>query len=307
MGEWLRGDVIASDIKEKVGKEVENLFEKSGRVPGLTGILIGENPSSKIYLNIKSRECEKLSIRSELLKFPADIEEPVVLKEIERLNKDENVDGILVQLPIPSHLEPLRIIESISPVKDVDGFHPVNLGNLILGKKGLRACTPSGIMELLKRNNIEIKGKRAVVVGRSFIVGKPMGIMLLNEDATVTYCHSKTPHLPEVTSSADILIVAMGKPCFIRENFVKEGAVVVDVGVNSINDKKDLISIYGEDSKKLKDIEEKGSTLVGDVHPEVINKASYLTPVPGGVGPLTVAMLMKNTLEAFKMRLGLAL
>jgi methylenetetrahydrofolate dehydrogenase (NADP+)/methenyltetrahydrofolate cyclohydrolase len=302
MGEWLRGDILAGEIKEEVGREVEKLREKTGRVPGLVGILIGENPSSKIYLNIKSRECDKLKIRSEIKKFPSDVREDEVVDEIKRLNEDENVDGILVQLPIPSHLDPLKIIELISPEKDVDGFHPVNLGNLILGREGLRACTPSGIMELLKRNSIQIKGKRAVVVGRSFIVGKPMGIMLLNEDATVTYCHSKTENLSEVTSSADILIVAMGKPCFIKEKFVKEGAVVIDVGVNSITSKEDLLSLYGEDSKKIKDIEEKGSTLVGDVHPEVINKASYLTPVPGGVGPLTVAFLLKNTLKAFKMR-----
>jgi len=302
MGEWLRGDILAGEIKEEIGREVEKLWEKTGRVPGLVGILIGENPSSKIYLNIKSRECDKLKIMSEIKKFPADVKENEVMEEIKRLNENDNVDGILVQLPIPPHLDPLRIIELISPEKDVDGFHPVNLGNLILGREGLRACTPSGIMELLKRNSIPIKGKRAVVVGRSFIVGKPMGIMLLNEDATVTYCHSKTENLSEVTSSADILIVAMGKPCFIKEKFVKEGAVVVDVGVNSITSKEDLLSLYGEDYKKIKDIEEKGSTLVGDVHPEVINKASYLTPVPGGVGPLTVAFLLKNTLKAFKMR-----
>lgn len=303
MGEWLRGDIVASEIKEKIGIEVDELYNKTGKVPGLVGILIGENPSSKIYLNIKSRECEKLKIRSEIKKFPADVVESDVVKEIKRLNEDENVDGILVQLPIPSHLDPLKIIELISPSKDVDGFHPENLGNLLLGREGLRACTPSGIMELLKRNSIPIRGKRAVIVGRSFIVGKPMGIMLLNEDATVTYCHSKTENLSEVTSSADILIVAMGKPCFIKENFVKKGAVVIDVGVNSITSKEDLISLYGEDPKKLKDIEEKGSTLVGDVHPEVINKVSYLTPVPGGVGPLTVAFLLNNTLKAFKKRM----
>ncbi len=303
MGEWLRGDVVANEIKEKIGIEVDELYRRTGRVPGLVGILIGENPSSKIYLNIKSRECEKLKIRSEIKKFPADVEESEVIKEIKRLNEDENVDGILVQLPIPNHLDSLKIIELISPAKDVDGFHPENLGNLLLGREGLRACTPSGVMELLKRNSIPIRGKRAVVVGRSFIVGKPMGIMLLNEDATVTYCHSKTENLPEVTSSADILIVAMGKPSFIKENFVKEGAVVVDVGVNSITSKEELLTLYGEDLKKMKDIDEKGSTLVGDVHPEVINRASYLTPVPGGVGPLTVALLLSNTLKAFKMRM----
>lgn len=306
MGEWLRGDVVANEIKEKIGIEVEELYKKTGKVPGLVGILIGENPSSKIYLNIKSRECEKLKIKSEIKKFPEDVEESDVIEEIKRLNEDENVDGILVQLPIPAHLDPLKIIELISPLKDVDGFHPENLGNLLLGREGLRACTPSGIMELLKRNSIKIRGKRAVVVGRSFIVGKPMGIMLLNEDATVTYCHSKTENLPEVTSTADILIVAMGKPCFIKRNFVKEGAVVIDVGVNSITKKEDLISLYGEDPKKLKDIEDKGSTLVGDVHPEVIDKASFLTPVPGGVGPLTVAFLLNNTLKAFKIRMGIS-
>lgn len=306
MGEWLRGDVLAGEIKEKVGRELAKLRGKTKRAPGLVGILIGENPSSKVYLSIKSRECDKLKIRSEIKKFPGDVKENEVVEEIKRLNEDDNVDGILVQLPIPSHLDPLKIIEMISSEKDVDGFHPENLGNLILGREGLKACTPSGIMELLKKNSIEIRGKRAVVVGRSFIVGKPMGIMLLNEDATVTYCHSKTKNLAEITSSADILIVAMGKPCFIKKEFVKEGAVVIDVGVNSISKNEDLIKLYGEDPKKIKDIEEKGSTLVGDVHPEVLEKASYLTPVPGGVGPLTVAMLMSNTLKAFKMRLGIS-
>ncbi|MGQ9618563.1 MAG: bifunctional methylenetetrahydrofolate dehydrogenase/methenyltetrahydrofolate cyclohydrolase FolD [Candidatus Aminicenantia bacterium] len=302
MGKWLRGDSLAEEIKEKVKVEIEELYRKTGKTPGLTGILIGENPSSKIYLNIKSRECGKLNIRSELIKFSENVEEEALLKEIDRLNKDDNVDGILVQLPIPSHLDPLKIIERIYPEKDVDGFHPVNLGNLILGKDGFRACTPSGIMELLKKNSIQIRGKRAVVVGRSFIVGKPMGIMLLNEDATLTYCHSKTENLSEITSTADILIVAMGKPFFINKNFVKEGAVVIDVGVNSIKDKGWLVALIGDNQKKLRDIEEKGSTLLGDVHPEVIDKASFLTPVPGGVGPLTVAMLMSNTLKAFKMR-----
>ncbi|MCP2618566.1 bifunctional 5,10-methylenetetrahydrofolate dehydrogenase/5,10-methenyltetrahydrofolate cyclohydrolase, partial [Candidatus Aminicenantes bacterium AC-335-A11] len=223
-------------------------------------------------------------------------------KKINKLNKDDEVDGILVQLPLPSHLDTFEVICAISPEKDVDGFHPHNLGKILHNEEGLRACTPLGIIELLKSNNIPLEGTRVVVIGRSLIVGKPLAAMLTNENATVTICHSKTRNLSEVASEADILIVAIGKPAFVTSNFVKEGAVVVDVGVNRVSDRNKIKELFGDNKEKEEQFEKKGYIIIGDVHPEVINKASYLTPVPGGVGPLTVAMLLKNTLKAFKKR-----
>ncbi|MEW6455298.1 MAG: bifunctional 5,10-methylenetetrahydrofolate dehydrogenase/5,10-methenyltetrahydrofolate cyclohydrolase [Acidobacteriota bacterium] len=302
MGEWLRGDLLAEEIKAEIQRGLESYKEKIKRPPYLVGILIGENPSSKIYLNIKKRECEKIGIKSEIVKFSEDETRENILNKINELNDNRAIDGILVQLPIPSHLDTLEIISALSPDKDVDGFHPDNVSRIFYAKPGFRPCTPFGILELLKRNNIKIEGKRAVIIGRSFIVGKPLGLMLLNENATLTFCHSKTENLKDVTSSADILIVAIGKPCFVRKDFVKQGAVVVDVGINQITDLAEFKRICGDNEKKEVQIKEKGSTLVGDVHPEVIEKASFLTPVPGGVGPLTVAMLLKNTWESFRKR-----
>ena len=302
MGSWLEGKTLAKKIKEEVKNEVAQYLKKRKEVPGLVGILVGENRASKIYLRTKERNCERLGIRSEILYLPEDIEVSLLKSKIEELNSREDVDGILVQLPLPPSLSAPEIIAFIPPEKDVDGFHPFNLGNLMMNQEGLKPCTPLGIIELLKSREITIEGKRVVIVGRSRIVGKPLAAMITNENGTVTICHSKTENLPQVTSEADILVGAIGRGAFITPEFVKPGAVVVDVGMNNLTDKSEVEQMFGQDEKRQKDLREKGYTLIGDVHPQVIDKAEYLTPVPGGVGPLTVAMLMRNTLEAFKQR-----
>ena len=306
MGNWLEGRTLAKRIKEEVKNDVAQCLKKKKEVPGLVGILVGENRASKVYLRTKERNCERLGIRSEILYLPEDIEVSGLKSKIEELSTREDVDGILVQLPLPSSFNAPEIIAWIPPEKDVDGFHPFNLGNLMMNQEGLKPCTPLGIIELLKSREITIEGKRVVIVGRSRIVGKPLAAMITNENGTVTICHSKTENLPQVTSEADILVGAIGRGAFITPEFVKPGAVVVDVGMNNLTDKAKVEQMFGQDEKRLKNLREKGYTLIGDVHPHVIDKAEFLTPVPGGVGPLTVAMLMRNTLEAFKLRRNLA-
>lgn len=302
MGNWLEGKSLANKIKEEVKKEVLYYLKTKNQVPGLFGILVGENPASKNYLRTKKKSCDELGIKSEILNFPEDTKSPSLKSEIGLLSQREDVDGILVQLPLPSHLSAQDMITSIPPEKDVDGFHPFNLGNLLMNQEGLRPCTPLGIIELLKSQEISIEGKRVVIIGRSVIVGKPLAAMITNENGTVTICHSKTKNLAGVASEADILVAAMGRGAFITSEFVKPGAVVVDVGQNYLSDEAKVRQLFGKDEKREKDLKAKGYTLIGDVHPQVIEKADYLTPVPGGVGPLTVAMLMRNTLEAFKRR-----
>lgn len=306
MGSWLEGKTLAKKIKEKVKNDVALYLKQKKEVPGLAAILVGENRASKIYLRTKERNCERLGIHSEILCFPKDIEASLLKAKIEELNSREDVDSILVQLPLPSLFNAPEIIASIHPEKDVDGVHPFNLGNLMMNQEGLKPCTPLGIIELLKSREIPIAGKRVVIIGRSRLVGKPLAAMVTNENGTVTICHSKTENLPQVSSEADILVGAIGRGAFITPEFVKPGAVVVDVGMNNLTDKSKVEQMFGQDEKRLKDLKEKGYTLIGDVHPQVIDKAEFLTPVPGGVGPLTVAMLMKNTLEAFKQRRNLA-
>lgn len=305
MGSWLEGKILADKIKEEVKEEVAHLLKTDGQGPGLVGILVGDDRSSKVYLRTKERISEKLGIRSEILKFPEDTEAPFLKSKIEYLSQKEDVDGILVQLPLPSSLNAHEIITSIHPDKDVDGFHPFNLGKLLLKQDGLKPCTPLGIIELLKFRNIAIEGKRVIIVGRSIMVGKPLAAMMTNENGTVTTCHTKTKNLPQVTSEADILVAALGRGALITPEFVKPGAVVVDVGISSLTDKSKVEELFGKDEKREEDLKKKGYTIIGDVHPEVIEKAEYLTPVPGGVGLLTVAMLMRNTLEAFKRRRNL--
>ena len=306
MGSWLEGKTLAKKIKEKVKNDVALYLKQKKEVPGLAAILVGENKASKIYLRTKERNCERLGIHSEILCFPEDIEASLLKAKIEELNSREDVDSILVQLPLPSSFNAPEIIASIHPEKDVDGVHPFNLGNLMMNQEGLKPCTPLGIIELLKSREIPIAGKRVVIIGRSRLVGKPLAAMVTNENGTVTICHSKTENLPQVSSEADILVGAIGRGAFITPEFVKPGAVVVDVGMNNLTDKSKVEQMFGQDEKRLKDLREKGYTLIGDVHPQVIDKAEFLTPVPGGVGPLTVALLMRNTLEAFKQRRNLA-
>ncbi len=302
MGVWLEGRTLAEKIKNEVGKEVAHFRTKANEVPGLVGILVGENRSSQIYLKSKEKASQALGINSQILTLPADVEARVLKATIEELNRRDDVDGILVQLPLPGHLKAHDAISAISPEKDVDGFHPFNLGSLLANQEGLKPCTPMGIIELLKFNEIPIQGQEVVVIGRSLIVGKPLAAMLTNENATVTICHSKTKDLAAVAARADILIAAMGKPAFVKPEFAKEGAVVVDVGINQLADAARVRELFGEDEKRAKDLAEKGYTVVGDVDPRVINRVAAMTPVPGGVGLLTVAMLMRNTVEAFKRR-----
>lgn len=305
MGSWLEGTTLANKIKEEVKREVSFHLKEKNLTPFLVGILVGERMASKNYLRTKKRTCEELGIRSEIINFPEDTEAHYLKPEIELLGRREDVDAILVQLPLPARLSSQEMITAIPPEKDADGIHPFNLGNLLMNQEGLRPCTPLGIIELLKSKNILIEGKRIVIVGRSLIVGKPLAAMMTNENGTVTTCHTRTKDLPKVTSEADILVAAMGRGAFITPEFVKPGAVVVDVGMNQLADASKVKEFFGKDEKREKDLREKGYTLVGDVDPRVIEKAEYLTPVPGGVGPLTVAMLMRNTLQAFKQRRGL--
>ncbi len=304
MGIWMEGKTLANDIKQEIEKEVSDYQEQGREAPYLIGIQVGENKASQIYLKSKKRNCEKIGIKSDVLNFPVDIKPDHLKKEISRLNEKDDVDGILVQLPLPPAFNQNDIIMSLSPEKDVDGFHPINLGNLLLNQEGFKPCTPLGIIELLKSNKIGIEGKRVVIIGRSLIVGKPLAAMMTNEHGTVTICHSRTKNLSEVASDADILVAAIGRTAFVNSEFVKEGATVVDVGINYLSDKAKMEQLFGKDEKREKKLSKKGYTLVGDVHPEVIKKAEFLTPVPGGVGPSTIAMLMKNTLEAFKKRRG---
>jgi methylenetetrahydrofolate dehydrogenase (NADP+)/methenyltetrahydrofolate cyclohydrolase len=302
MGRWLEGKGLAEKIKAQVREEVAHFQKTANAVPGLIGILVGENRSSQIYLRSKEKTSQALGIAGEILTLPASIDAPALKEKIEELNRRDDVDGILVQLPLPSHLSAHEIVCTIAPEKDVDGFHPFSLGNLLSNQEGLKPCTPMGIVELLRFYQIPMEGQDVVVIGRSLIVGKPLAAMLTNENATVTICHSKTKNLADVASRADILIAAMGKAAFVLPHFVKEGATVIDVGINQLSDKLKLAELFGQDEKREKDLAEKGYTLIGDVHPRVFEKAGAMTPVPGGVGLLTVAMLMKNALEAFKRR-----
>lgn len=279
----INGNEIAKQMQEEMRLEVEKLKAESGSVPGLAVILVGEDPASKVYVKNKGKACDKIGFYSEQHNLPEDVSETKLLELVEELNKKDNINGILVQLPLPKHIDSKKVIQTINPIKDVDGFHPINVGDLMIDEAKLAPCTPSGVMELLKRTGINLVGKNAVVVGRSNIVGKPVSLMLLKEHCTVTICHSRTRDLEEVCKKADILVAAVGKPEMITGDMIKEGAVVIDVGVNRLDNGK----------------------LVGDVHFESASqKASYITPVPGGVGPMTITMLMHNTLKAFKMHTG---
>lgn len=271
------GKKIAQEIIDEVKAEAQRLKERAGVTPGLAVLLVGNDPASSIYIRHKENACRKAAFFSREFKLSQETGEKDILAIIRELNRDDKIHGILVQLPLPRHINPTTIIEAIDPRKDVDGFHPYNLGRLFTGNPYHTACTPKGILELLDRSSIAIEGKRAVIVGRSNIVGKPVALMLLNRHATVTICHTRTQQLPSITRQAEILIAAAGRPEMIRADMVSAGAAVIDVGINRMGDGR----------------------LVGDVaFPEVLDKASYITPVPGGVGPMTIAMLLVNTLSA---------
>lgn len=301
----LSGREIAESIKGEVRDEIAKLYEEHGFRPGLTVIRVGEDPASAVYVGNKVKTSNELGIISEHIHLDADTTYDEVLQIVKKLNSRDDVDGILVQLPLPSHIDDAAILEAIDPAKDVDGFHPMNVGRLHQGVRSLVPCTPAGVIEILKRSDVEIAGKHAVVVGRSNIVGKPMAALLLRENATVTICHSRTADLTSVTQQADILVAAIGRAGFVRGDHIREGATVIDVGINNVSDKEFAAELFSPDelNKRLAAIDNRGFTLVGDVNPkEAIEKAGSFTPVPGGVGLLTVAMLMKNTVDAAKMR-----
>jgi methylenetetrahydrofolate dehydrogenase (NADP+)/methenyltetrahydrofolate cyclohydrolase len=299
----LDGNKIAGEIRGEVASEVKTLTA-AGMRPGLAVILVGNNPASEIYARGKVKSCEELGIYSET-HTPADtISTNKLLELVADLNRRDEIDGILVQLPLPPQVDSKRILMAVDPAKDVDGFHPVNVGFLSTQRPGLVPCTPAGIIEILKRSNIAIAGQEAVVVGRSDIVGKPTAMLLINGNATVTVCHSKTRDLPGVCRRADILVAAMGRAGMVTRDFVKPGATVIDVGMNKVTDRAEFDRLFAGNAKREEAFRAKGSTLVGDVHPHVAEVAGAITPVPGGVGPLTIAMLMVNTVRATKLRRG---
>ena len=298
----LSGIAIRDQIQNEVVREIEQLREAGVR-PGLAVILVGNDPGSEIYTRNKVKTCEKLGMHSERLVFPETTTTEELLSQVERLNSRNEIDGILVQLPLPSQIDSKRVLLAVDPQKDVDGLHPVNVGNLVTQRPGLVPCTPAGILEILKRSEIPIQGQRAVVVGRSDIVGKPVALLLMHHHATVTVCHSRTQNLPAVCREADILVAALGKAGMVTGEFVKPGAAVIDVGTGRLTSRDQVERFFPGDRKRMETFESKGSTLIGDVDPSaVLPVAGALTPVPGGVGPLTIAMLMVNTVRAARLR-----
>jgi methylenetetrahydrofolate dehydrogenase (NADP+)/methenyltetrahydrofolate cyclohydrolase len=299
----LNGVAIRDQIYAELKQEIAALSAQGIR-PGLAAVLVGENPASQIYVRSKIAACEQLGLGSWMDTPPATTMTEQLLALVKQLNARDEVDGILVQLPLPPHVDTKRVLEAVDPAKDVDGFHPVNLGRLVSGRAGLVACTPSGCMEILRRSGIPTEGADAVVVGRSDIVGKPMALLLMHANATVTICHSKTRDLPGVVRRADIVIAAIGRAAMIEADWVRPGATVIDVGINRVTDRAEAQKLFANFPAKLAQFHEKGSVLVGDVHPGVADVAGAITPVPGGVGPLTIAMLMSNTVKAARLRRG---
>ena len=299
----LDGTRIAQDIRAEVAAEAKTMAAAGVR-PGLAVMLVGHNPASEIYVRGKVKACEEVGVYSEKLTPAESATTAELLALIEDLNRRDEIDGILVQLPLPAHVDAKKVLLAVDPAKDVDGFHPMNVGFLSTQRPGLVPCTPAGVLEILKRSQIPIAGHEAVVVGRSDIVGKPAAMLLINANATVTVCHSKTHDLPAVCRRADILVAAIGRAGMITRDFVKPGATVIDVGMNTVTDAAEFQRFFAGNAKREDTFRKKGSTLIGDVHPEVAEIAGALTPVPGGVGPLTIAMLMFNTVKAAKMRRG---
>jgi methylenetetrahydrofolate dehydrogenase (NADP+)/methenyltetrahydrofolate cyclohydrolase len=303
-GRILNGNDIAAKIKAEVQLEVESLRARGIR-PGLAAVLVGHVPASEIYVRSKVKTCEALGLYSELITPPETVTTEEMLELIADLNRREQIDGILVQLPLPPQVNAKRLLEAVSPEKDVDGFHPVNVGRLQTGQPALAPCTAAGVVEILKRSGLPIAGQNAVVLGRSDIVGKPTAILLLAENATVTICHSKTRDLASFTRRADILVAAIGRPAFVTAEMVNPGSAIIDVGINRVTSREEFDRYFAGDRRREELFAQKGSTIVGDVHPRALALAGAYTPVPGGVGPLTIAMLMANTVRAAKLRRGL--
>jgi methylenetetrahydrofolate dehydrogenase (NADP+)/methenyltetrahydrofolate cyclohydrolase len=299
----LDGNKMAGEIRAEVASEVRAMTAAGVR-PGLAVVLVGHNPASEVYVRGKVKSSGEVGIYSEEHTPPETVSTEELLELIADLNRREEIDGILVQLPLPSHVDAKKVLLAVDPAKDVDGFHPMNVGFLSTQRPGLVPCTPAGIMEILRRSQIPIAGQEAVVVGRSDIVGKPTAMLLINNNATVTLCHSKTRDLPGVCRRADILVAAIGRAGMVTREFVKPGATVIDVGMNQVTDRAEFERLFAGNAKREETFRMRGSTLVGDVHPQVAEVAGALTPVPGGVGPLTIAMLMANTVRAAKLRRG---
>jgi len=294
-----------SKIREQVFSELKDEMARlatQGIQPGLAAVLVGENPASQIYVKSKIAACEELGMASWLHAPPAGVSTASLLRLVQDLNEEDNVDGILVQLPLPAQVDSKRVLEAVDPAKDVDGFHPVSMGRLLTNRPGLVACTPAGCMELLRRSGVALEGANAVVLGRSDIVGKPMALLLMHANATVTICHSKTRDLPEVVRRADIVVAAMGKAGFVQADWIRPGAAVIDVGTNKVTDPAEGERLLKNFPQRLEKFRAKGSALVGDVHPDAVFTAGALSPVPGGVGPMTITMLMSNTVKAAKLR-----
>jgi methylenetetrahydrofolate dehydrogenase (NADP+)/methenyltetrahydrofolate cyclohydrolase len=304
MPKMLDGAAIAASIKQEVAEEVRLLAAKGIR-PGLAAVLVGNAAASEIYVRSKVQTCADLGLFSELITPPDSVTTEEMLDLVHALNDRDDIDGILIQLPLPKQVDTKALLDAVLPEKDVDGFHPVNAGRLQAGRPALAPCTPAGVIEILKRSGLSISGQHAVVVGRSDIVGKPVAMLLLHENATITICHSKTRDLGAVTREADILIAAIGRPGFITPEMVKSGATIIDVGINRITTREEFDRFFSGDAKREAAFAKRGSTIVGDVDPKAFQKAGAYTPVPGGVGPLTIAMLMANTVRAAKMRRGL--
>jgi methylenetetrahydrofolate dehydrogenase (NADP+) / methenyltetrahydrofolate cyclohydrolase len=300
----LDGAAIATQIKQEVAEEVKQLAAQGVR-PGLAAVLVGHVPASEIYVKSKVQTCAELGLYSDLITPPDTVTTEDMLDLVHGLNDRDDIDGILIQLPLPKQVDAKVLLDAVSPDKDVDGFHPVNAGRLQAGRPALAPCTPTGVIEILKRSQLLISGQHAVVVGRSDIVGKPVAMLLLHENATVTICHSKTRDLGAVTRQADILVAAIGRPGFITPEMVKPGGTIIDVGINRITAREEFDRYFAGNAKREAAFEKRGSTIVGDVHPAAYELAGAYTPVPGGVGPLTIAMLMANTVRAAKMRRGL--
>ncbi len=301
----LDGTKIRDEIFAELKDEIARLGHEGIR-PGLAAVLVGENPASQLYVKSKIAACEQLGIASWMHTPTASVTTEQMLRLVHDLNSDQAVDGILIQLPLPAQVDTKRVLEAVDPAKDVDGFHPVSLGRLVSGRPGLVACTPAGCMEILRRNNIQVEGANAVVLGRSDIVGKPMALLLMHANATVTICHSKTRDLPGAVRRADIVVAAMGRAGYVQADWIRPGAAVIDVGTNKVTDAKEAESLLRNFPARLEKFRAKGSTLVGDVHPDAANTAGALTPVPGGVGPMTITMLMSNTVKAARLRRGKA-
>jgi len=304
----LDGTKIAGEIRAEVAAQVKSLAGKGIR-PGLAVVLVGHNPASEVYVRGKVKSSGEVGLYSEQHSPPETSTTEELLTLIANLNRRDEIDGILVQLPLPSHVDAKKVLLAVDPRKDVDGFHPMNVGNLSTQRPGLVPCTPAGVMEVLKRGGIAVAGQEAVVIGRSDIVGKPVAMLLLNQNATVTVCHSKTRDLPEVCRRADILVAAIGRAGMVTRDYVKPGSTVIDVGINRVTDQAEFDRLFRGDTaanaKRRETFRAKGSTLIGDVHPEVAEVAGAITPVPGGIGPLTIAMLMANTVKAAMLRRGI--